>query len=232
MAIGEIAQIEKRQTVVEAIAQELIRYIAANGLTGGDRLPSERDMAKMVGASRLPLREALCVLKGLGIVEAQHGKGVFVKHLDLAAVFGMLSPLLRSQADINMDHLFQARLHLEGSVVELAAANRDEENLRLLEDAVDRMRENLANREAYIRYDMVFHQQLANSTGNPIFKVFMSSITDLLAELQFRYKDSVEIRGAAIIEHEEILDAVAAGDGSQARAAMENHLHNAVGRIC
>ncbi len=232
MAIGEIAQIEKRQTVVEAISQELIRYIAANGLTGGDRLPSEREMSKMVGASRLPLREALCVLKGLGIVEAQHGRGVFVKHLDLAAVFGMLSPLLRSQANINLDHLFEARVHLEGSVVEIAATARDEENLRLLEEAVEQMRTNLANRDTYIRYDMVFHQQLAAATGNPIFKVFMSSITDLLAELQFRYLDSVEVREAAIVEHEEILEAVSAGDGPRAKAALEKHLHNAVDRVC
>jgi len=232
MATAEITQVTRGETVVEAIAQELIRHIAANGLKGGDRLPSERKMAKRLGASRLPLREALCVLKGLGIVEARHGKGVFVKHLDLANLFGILSPLLRSQAEINVDHLFEARVHFEGSVAELAASSRSDENLKILEHAVGQMRENLADREAYIRYDMVFHQQLAYSTGNPIFRVFMSSITDLLGELQFRYVDSVEVRGAAIVEHEQILDAVWARDGNRARAAMENHLRNATERVC
>jgi len=231
VATAEIIQVEKARTVVEMIAQELIRYIAANGLTAGDRLPSERELVKMVGASRLPLREALCVLKGLGIVEARHGKGVFVKHLDLAALFGTLSPLLRSQADINVDHLFEARVHFEGSVAELAAANRSDADLQMLEDAVDGMRNNLVNREAYIRHDMTFHRQLAYSTANPIFRVFMSSINDLMGELQFRYVDSVEVRGAAVLEHEEILDAVCARDGSRARAAMENHLRNAVERV-
>jgi len=231
VATAEVIHVERPRTVVEAIAQALIRYIAANGLRGGDRLPSERELATMVGASRLPVREALCVLKGLGIVEARHGKGVFVKQLDLAALFGALSPLLRSQAEIDVDRLFEARVHFEGSVAELAAANRGQQDLEMLEGAIGGMRENLAGREAYIRHDMAFHQQLARSTGNPIFRVFMSSIADLLGELQFRYVDDIEVRRAAVAEHEDILDAVWARDGARARAAMENHLRNAVGRV-
>ena len=56
-------------------------------------------------------------------------------------------------------------------------------------------------------------------------------IADLLGELQFRYVDDIEVRRAAVAEHEEILDAVWAHDGFRARAAMENHLRNAVGRV-
>ncbi len=74
MSLAQTLDTGKRQTVVEAIAQALIRYIASQGLQGGDRLPSERELVKMAGVSRLPLREAICVLKGLGILEARHGK--------------------------------------------------------------------------------------------------------------------------------------------------------------
>ena len=42
MAAVEIIHTGKRQTVVEGIAQGLIRYIAEKGLTAGDRLPAER----------------------------------------------------------------------------------------------------------------------------------------------------------------------------------------------
>ena len=41
----------KRETLVEAIAEELIRYIAANNLRGGDRLPSERELVYKIGPS-------------------------------------------------------------------------------------------------------------------------------------------------------------------------------------
>jgi GntR family transcriptional repressor for pyruvate dehydrogenase complex len=232
LPVAEKLDIGKRETVAEAIAQALIRYIADNGLRGGDRLPSERELAEMVDASRLPLREALCILKGLGIVEAKHGKGVFVRHLDLAALFGMLSPLLRIQADVDVAHIFEVRRHLEASTAELAARSRTEENLHALCLALDGMRAHYADdRRAYMDHDMAFHEELARGTGNPVFHVFMASITDLLAEVHQRFPESAALREAAIVEHEAILDAVWAQDASRARAAMEEHIRRAEERL-
>ena len=231
MSVAETIDTGRRETVVEAIAQGLIRYIAEKGLKAGDRLPPERELVQMVGASRLPLREALCVLKGLGIVEARHGKGVFVKPLDLGAIFGMLSPLLRTHAEIDIKHIFEVRLHLEAVVAELAAASRSDANLETLGEALAGMRQSVANRPVYVQHDMAFHQELARSTGNPIFHVFMASITDLLGELQFLYRDDVEFRELAVGEHGEILEAVGAGDGPRAKAAMQGHLRHAMQRL-
>jgi len=78
---------------------------------------------------------------------------------------------------------------------------------------------------------MAFHQELARSTDNPIFHVFMASITDLLAEVQFLYRDNVDIRRHALGEHAEILEAVRTGDGQRARAAMQTHLRHAMQRM-
>jgi DNA-binding FadR family transcriptional regulator len=78
---------------------------------------------------------------------------------------------------------------------------------------------------------MDFHQELARATGNPIFHVFMSSITDLLGELQFRYRDAVEFRQSALVEHEEILTAVRNADSAAAREGMRRHILGAMQRI-
>jgi len=231
VATAEIIHTGKRQTMVEGIAQGLIRYIAEKGLTAGDRLPPERELVEMVGASRLPLREALCVLKGLGIVESRHGKGVFVKPIDLGAVFSMLSPLLRTHAEIDIRQIFAARLHIEASVAQLAAANRSDANLESLRHALAGMTERIDDRSGYSQHDMTFHQELARSTGNPIFHVFMASITDLLSEVQFLYRDKTEFRRGAIAEHQRILDAVRDQDASQAGTEMEAHIRNAIERM-
>ncbi|NOX53744.1 MAG: FadR family transcriptional regulator [Planctomycetes bacterium] len=231
MPVAEPLPIARRETVVDAIAHALIQYIAANGLRAGDRLPSERRLVEMVGASRLPLREALCVLKGLGIVEVRHGKGIFVKRLDLASLFGMLSPLLRIQTDIDLRHLFEARLHLEASIAQLAAVSRTDENFHVLQQSLEGMRKNVRHRRAYIRHDMAFHMELARSTGNSIFRIFMASITDLLQELQHLYRNKVEYRQLAVSEHEAILEAVRAGDGQRAAEAMQQHMRNAMTRL-
>ncbi|NQT50776.1 FadR family transcriptional regulator [bacterium] len=232
MATAETIDIGKRGTVADAIAHALIQYIADKGLNGGDRLPSERELVDMVGASRLPLREALSILKGLGVVEAKHGKGVFVKSLDLGALFGMLSPLLRVQADVDVPRIFEVRRHLEASIAQVAAASRTEASLLALGAQLDGMRAHYRdNKDAYIGHDMAFHQELARSTGNPIFHVFMASITDLLAEVHMMFHDDVAYRGEATREHAEILDAVWAQDGERARAAMLAHIRGAEARL-
>ena len=104
--------VERGKTVVESAAEAIIGYISARQLQSGDRLPPERELVEMLGISRLPLRESLGILKGLGVVEAQHGKGIFVKKVDLESVFQMLSPLLKMQADIKAKQIIEARLHL------------------------------------------------------------------------------------------------------------------------
>ncbi|MCX7425115.1 MAG: FadR/GntR family transcriptional regulator [Planctomycetia bacterium] len=231
MAVGEMLSLGKRETLVEAIAEELIRYIAANNLRGGDRLPSERELVERIGASRLPLREALCMLKGLGIIEAKHGKGIFVKRLDISAVFAMLSPLLRTQADIDVNQVFAVRFYLEVGIAEVAAVQRTDENLATMQAAIDGMRECFDRQSDYVRHDMAFHQELGRATGNPVFRVLMTSIADLLTELQYFYRDDVDFRAKALAEHQEILEAVRARDAQRAKAAAREHLRNATERI-
>jgi len=231
MTAVDSISVARRETVVEAVTEALVRYIAQNRLRAGDQLPSERQLVEMTGASRLPLREALSLLKGLGIIEARHGKGVFVKQLDLAALFGMLSPLLRTQAEIDVRHLFEARLPLEMSIAELAARHRTDEQIRKFEHELAAMRAAVNDRAVYMVHDTAFHRELARAAANPVFVVFMASIMDLLVELQTLYRDRVAFRNLAVREHQAILDAVRRRDAGTARQAVEKHLRNAMERL-
>lgn len=219
--------IGKRETVVDSIARALIRFIAENGLRGGDRLPTERDLAGMVGVSRLALREALCMLKGLGIVEPKHGRGIFVRHVDISTVFTMLSPLLRTQVDVQVSDILDVRAHLESSIAECAAAHHTEDNLQALGEHLAGMQHNRQNRTAFMEHDMAFHEELARSTGNPIFHIFMAAIADLVLEFQLRFPDRLEYRESSVPSHQAILDAVTARDAGRARAAMAAHIQMA-----
>lgn len=171
------------------------------------------------------------MLKGLGIIEAKHGKGIFVKRLDISTVFAMLSPLLRTQADIDVNQVFAVRFHLEVGIAEMAAIHRTEENLDAMQAALEGMRASPDKRASYVRHDMAFHQELGRATGNPVFQILMTSIADLLTQLQFFYRDDIDIREQAIAEHEAILDAVRAGDPERAKIAIREHLGNATKRI-
>lgn len=196
------------ETLTDATIQALIRFIATQGLRAGDRLPSERELVALTGVSRLPLREALSVLKGLGIVESQQGRGVFVKPLDLAGVFALLSPLLRSQASIRASHVMEVRALLEPCIAEQAARNRTDEDVETLSRCVAAMRESLLDRDTFIQHDMAFHQALARATGNPVFHAIMSAITHVLAELQQTLPDDATYRRQSLSYHTVIRDAV------------------------
>ncbi|HOM18848.1 MAG TPA: FCD domain-containing protein [Thermoguttaceae bacterium] len=145
-------------------------------------------------------------------------------------MFGKLSPLLRIQGGLDLPAVVEVRIYLEGSIAQIAALRRGPENLQKLEAYLEAMRANLEDRSEYARHDMAFHQEMARCTGNPIFHVLIATIGDLIYELQYMYRDSVESRRRAIDEHQAILDAIRQGQPDQARSAMLQHLENATGR--
>ena len=56
----------------------ILEYIAEERLVAGDRLPTEIDLAQMLGTSRAVVREAVKILSALGRVRAHKGRGLFV----------------------------------------------------------------------------------------------------------------------------------------------------------
>ena len=229
---NSILPVAERQTLVEAIAQNLINYIVSNELQGGDRLPSERAMLEIVGVSRLPLREAVCMLKGLGIIEARHGKGMFVKDVDLSKVFEMLSPLLKVQRSIRLEDILTVRFYLESSIAEVAAARRSADHIKLLERHLDLMRQTKSDAAKFIEHDMAFHAELAKSTGNVILHLFMSTMADLICQVQFRYPDAESFRRKSLDYHRRVLDAVIDMDAQEAAATMQQHIKTVEAAIC
>jgi GntR family transcriptional regulator len=61
------------------IAAELRAAIESGELTAGQKLPSERDLAARYGTARNTAREAVRLLEAAGLVDVEHGSGVFVR---------------------------------------------------------------------------------------------------------------------------------------------------------
>ena len=109
----------------------LLDHIEELGLKGGDRLQSERELAKILGISRPSLREAIQILQVQGRLVVRHGIGIFV----LDEVEGeKLRDSLRA-AQHRIEELFQMREILEAPAVEWAAERRTEEQLQAMKSA-------------------------------------------------------------------------------------------------
>ena len=58
--------------------EKVVSYIKKNKLDIGDKLPPESELCKILGISRLTLREAINALKNEGMINSIQGKGTFV----------------------------------------------------------------------------------------------------------------------------------------------------------
>ena len=66
------------QRLYEQVAGQVTDLVARGEFKPGDRLPPERDLAKLLGVSRPTVREAMIALEIAGLVEVRVGAGTFV----------------------------------------------------------------------------------------------------------------------------------------------------------
>ena len=85
----------KRQTLAEQLADTLKEAILAGRWAAGEALPTEPELAAQFGVSRAVVRDGTRMLAARGLVEAQHGRGVFVTGSPVAAFSDALLLALR-----------------------------------------------------------------------------------------------------------------------------------------
>src|ERR671928_138021 len=73
---------ERRGTTSEEVISQLREMIHRGDLRPGDRLPPERDLAKMLGVSRPTLRAGIRSLAAVGVLQSRQGAGTFVVKAD------------------------------------------------------------------------------------------------------------------------------------------------------
>ena len=198
--------------------QLLLDYINQSEFKSGDRLASERELAKNLGISRSSLREAIQVLQVQGRLAVRHGIGIFVVEDEIFSKHGI-------------EELFQMREILEAPAVEWAAERRTSEQLNVIKEAAIALHNATAaspvNFDIVRRLDMEFHLSIAKSAGNK----FLNQTLGTLQEIMFNSMDTtLKIPGrieASQHEHSVIVDAIERRDPIAARLMIIQHIHNA-----
>jgi len=203
----------------EQIAERLADDIRAGALVPGERLPSERDLARTLEVSRASVREALASLALQGVVETRHGAGTFVVGPP---------PSNGTTHDASPSAVLEARTALEPAVARLAAARaqRDETAEKLLA-AMEAEPVDIATWNAS---DRLFHRQLAAMTANPVLLSFADHVASLMDQplWQRLRDDSIAEPGRMRIhaaEHRMIYEAIVAGDAEAASFYSVQHIN-------
>ncbi|MBN9221981.1 MAG: GntR family transcriptional regulator [Mesorhizobium sp.] len=84
-------QTPSNQPLYLRLANDFAAQIAAGSLQAGERLPSERQIAAELGASRMTARQALKLLEQRGLVETRAGRGAFVTQVRIEQHLSALS---------------------------------------------------------------------------------------------------------------------------------------------
>ncbi len=214
----------------QRIAEEIGRLIDAGTFAAGERLPSERELARSLNVSRSSLREALGALEMQRRIEIRVGSGAYV--VEAAA---RRPPRTRSasrrRSEISPFDVLRTRRLVEGEAAALAARNASPAQLKTMARAFERLAADMRANRMQSAADREFHLCIAAASGNSALALV---IERLWAEggqpLSARIEELFVTRGRKrdnIAEHRAVLEAIRKGDAAAARRAMRTHLANA-----
>jgi len=216
---------ERQGTSAEEVVQHLREMIHRGELRPGDRLPSERDLAKLLGVSRPTLRVAICSLAAVGVLRSRQGAGTFVvQDEDPPSLDSGPLRLMASLRGFTSAEMFEARRALEMAVAGLAAEHTTADQLASMAEELAGMYASLDEPEQYLVHDMRFHQVIAAASGNRILTALMNMVATILLDVRSKtVKRARDLRESAEM-HRQIYRAIRNRNPEAAREAMRQHL--------
>jgi GntR family transcriptional repressor for pyruvate dehydrogenase complex len=202
------------------------RYIATNGLGSGDRLPTLQDWTEILGVSIIVVREAFRSLEALGLVDIQHGRGIYVRGLEATDLLDLLA-FTRSLDSFTLEEVIEGRAMLELAVLESCIARAGAQDIAELEGLVGEMSHDppIPGEDSVLH--KLFHQAMLKAAGDRLlFSVGMPLLNTFWAlgnsgRLQLP-PDALQTDMVAA--HAAYLTAIKNRDFSETRVLVDWHL--------
>ncbi|HEY0266569.1 MAG TPA: GntR family transcriptional regulator [Rhizomicrobium sp.] len=194
------------------LAEEVYRRIRADIMSlkiPPDSRVSVDSLARELGVSQTPIREALSMLEANGLVSKKHFAG-----------YATAPRMDRAQ----LDSLFEFRLLIEPHAARKAAGAMADADMAALASG-----DKAPSHDAFADMDTEFHRLIAQGGGNPLIA---ESLSRLHIHVHiFRSCFRSEIAEEAVHEHDAVIAAIRARDGMSAEAAMRRHIERSYGRL-
>lgn len=212
VALAEVSQdlleLRRANTLSSLIADKIEGFILSGALSAGDRI-NEVTLAREMGVSRGPIREASRLLSSKGLVEIVANKGAYVRRI--------------SREDLL--EIYDLRAVLTGHACQLAAQSgaKGVAALKALHEKMNAAAE-VEDAAVYYKLNLKFHDELINMARSVKLKAMLDALikeAHLFRQLSLiRHPDMAQSNR----EHGEIMDAIANGDGEAARTLGEAHV--------
>lgn len=202
---------EHPDSVVELTINAMREAIKEGRFAPGQRLVVA-DVTRILGVSNGPVREAIRRLTGEGLVDVQPHRGAVV----------------REYKSKDIREIFQIREMIEGLAARLAAERATSgEGRARLEASLQQMRRSVeAQGAGYVEHNQDFHELIYDLADNARVREMAAQLTLPIYRMRFHYLMDPTYSRTAGAEHQEIAEAIFAGDGARAEATMRKHIRN------
>ncbi|MDB5797153.1 MAG: GntR-family transcription regulator [Paucimonas sp.] len=191
------------------IRDTLRERILTGQLANGERLV-ETKLSDEMGASRIPVREALRALAAEGLVTIEPRRGACVAFY----------------SDEVARDLVEVRATLEGLNAKLAAQRLTEKSAGALKEVMEKGMQAAKGNDAALLADLNnrFHELLATAAGNEVLTDMMRSLRSRTAMLFSASHTTRSLQNWE--EHAQVLQAVISGNAELAALLAAQHVHN------
>jgi DNA-binding FadR family transcriptional regulator len=217
----------------EETVERLLTVIKLGVVGPGEKFPAERDLAVLLGISRITLREAIRALQQAGYVESRRGRfgGTFVTYTRPAPSRGELRRIVRDD-DGRIADALTFRMAIETGAAQVLAQSglaRSRPGVADGGNGRDVLLARLASVNSaapddYRRMDTLFHLAIAELTGSSLLAAACADarmrLNDLLNAIPV-LRRNIDHTAA---QHTAIVDAILAGDPGRAQRAVAEHV--------
>lgn len=209
----------KRESVVNIVLQKIKDALMRGDLKPGDKLPTENEFSEKLNIGRTTVREAMKMLKALGVIEVRQGDGTYVvDKLNSHSINPLIFSLLVQSG--SSTELVDLRYLVEVGYTKLAIKKMSDEDLKKLRRIVDDHKKAINKGEDDLgKYETAFHYLILESTHNP-FVIEIGKTVLKLFETSIK-KTSKSIPNIAIKHHELILNAIEERNPDKVEAAID-----------
>lgn len=193
----------------EIVYEELKMQILTGAIVPGTRM-MEVELAKEIGVSRTPIREAIRKLEKEGLVTIEPRRGAYASQISTQ----------------DMVEILEVRQNMEGLAAFFAASRMSDDQMTELKEVSKLYNKAVhdGDMEEMIKHDTKFHRIIVESCNNKVLVQMIEQLQELVLRFRYIYYDNFKRAENMPEEHFEILNAIETGDAEAARKAADVHI--------
>jgi DNA-binding FadR family transcriptional regulator len=219
----------KKESVRVQVFRQLRDQVLRRTWPPGCKIPSEHELSRTMGVSRVSIREGIQHLVSLGILETRHGEGTFVRELSGEIYFNSLIPLMALD-ETDIFHVLEYRRIIEKGTAALAAERATVHDVAEMEAVYDRMVRSQDDVAEFARADLEFHLVVAKATGNSVLIKVNNVLRSVLSVSMENIVSTLGMRDG-LHYHRLLIEAVKSRNAPQAEQLMEEHVVGTIERL-